>query len=329
MASSDRSRRNRAAAADTAPPPVVVRGDGPLAELLAERLGSQPDGSLWVYVAYEPGEGLGVATPEPLDDVLAAAEEAGAAHLVVVSSAMVLGPADGRPLPIPEGCDVVGASADPVVDRLRTMERRLETHPASGAGPRVHLLRPAVVVGPGLDSPFVRHFAAPRLVSASGSEVAWQFCHVDDLATACLAVVEHDIDVATVGAPGFLDALDVTRIARRRRLELPESVLLGTTERLHRVGVTPMSGELMRHLVHPWPVEVRRLVDAGWQAQVDNAACLQQLVDLGHHHVAVAGRLVPRREAVGGAVGGAAGITVAALGAAVLIRRSRRRGTPR
>ena len=317
MGSLDRSRRNRR----TAVPSFAVPGDGPLARLLAERLDANAEGRVWVHVAYEPGAWLGVPEPRPLASVLAAATAAGASHLVVVTSAMVLGPAGGRPLPIAEDAPLSEPCGDPVVDRLREVEREVHSMQTAEIGPRVVLLRPAVTVGPGLDSPFVRHFAAPRLVTARGSEVAWQLCHVDDLAAACRAVVEHGIERACVGSPGFLDALDVTRIARRRRLELPESVLLGAAERLHRFGVAPTSSGVVRYLVHPWPVEVVRLPAVGWRAQVDNATALAELLTVAQDQVGVAGRLVPRRDAVGGA----AGVTVAALGAAVLVRRARRR----
>lgn len=320
MTSLDRSRRNRR------PTGFVVPGDGPLARLLADRLGAEEVGATWVHVAYEPGERLGTPAPADLDAVVADAAASGAGHVVVVSSAMVLGPAAGCPLPIPEDAPVTPPGGDPVVDRLRSMEQRVVALQSAGAGPRLHVLRPAVVVGPGLDSPFVRHFAAPRLVTASGSEVAWQLCHVDDLAAACRVVVDADLPRATVGAPGFLDALDVFRITRRRRLELPEAVLLGAAERLHRFGVAPLSEGTMVHLVNPWPVAVEQLVAAGWSATVDNAHCLTELVELGRDHVGVVGRLVPRREAAVGGAAGAAGVTVAALGAAVLLRRARRRG---
>lgn len=319
MTSRDRSRRNRRPAA------FVVAGEGPLARLLAERLDAVDRGNVWVHVAHEPGEGLGAPAPADLADVHADATRAGAADVVVISSAMVLGPAAGRPLPIPEDAPVSDIGGDAVVDRLRDTERRVRALQTAEGGPRLRVLRPAVLVGPGLDSPFVRHFAAPRLLTATGSEVAWQFCHVDDLAAACRVMVDARLDHATVGAPGFLDALDVTRIAHRRRLELPEGVLLGAAERLHRFGVAPLPEGVMHHLVHPWPVAVEQLVAAGWRAGVDNATCLEQLVALGRDHVGVAGRLVPRRDAAVGGAAGAAGVTVAALGAAVLLRRARRR----
>lgn len=320
MSSRDRSRRNRRGTG----PGYVVPGAGPLARLLSERLSVGAEGAVWVHVAHEPGAGLGAPDPEPFESVLAQAGAAGAAHVVVISSAMVLLPAVDGPLPIREGAPVAADCGDPSVDGLREVERQVEEHRRNDGGPRLHLLRPAVVVGPSLDSLFVRHFVAPRLLSARGCEVAWQFCHVDDLAAACRAVVDADIDVAAVGSPGFLDVVEVTRIARRRRLELPESVLMGTAERLHRFGVAPTPAGSLRYLVHPWPVEVGRLPAAGWTATVDNATALEELLVVAHHHVGLAGRLVSRRDAVGGAAG-AAGVTVATLGAAVLVRRARRR----
>jgi nucleoside-diphosphate-sugar epimerase len=320
MTSRDRSRRNRR----TPSVAFTVPGDGPLARLLAERLSAVDAGDTWVHVAYEPGAALGQAEVPSLDTFLVAAAAAGAGHIVVVTSAMVLGPVTDATLPIPEDAPVAPPCGDPEVDRLRSLEHQVQELRRHPDGPRLHVLRPAVVVGPGLDSPFVRHFASPLLLTARGSQPAWQFCHVDDLASACRWVVAEDLDEAAVGAPGHLDALDLARLARRRRLELPEAALLGAAERLHQFGVSPTSSGLMRYLVHPWPVEVSRLPAVGWTATVDNATGLQLLIDVARDRVGVAGRLVPRREAVGGAAG-AAGVTVAALGAAALVRRARRR----
>ena len=323
MTSRDRSRRNRRQSG----PAFHVVGDGPLASLLADRLppaaGDAPD-VVWVHVGWEPGEGVDPEATPPADDALDAAERAGATRVVVVSSGLVLGPVVGGDLPIPEHAAVTPPDGDVVVDRLRRLEALVRARQATGTSPTFHLLRPAVVVGPDLDSPFVRHFAAPRLLSARGSTVAWQFCHVDDLAAAVRTVVARDIAVAGVGSPGYLDARDVTRITRRRRLELPESALMATADRLHRVGVAPVPATVMRHLVHPWPLEVSALPAAGWSATVDNEAALRQLLEVARDRVGVAGRLVAKGDAAGAA--SAAGVTVAALGAAVLVRRARRRG---
>jgi len=279
MTSRDRSRRNRR----QRDPVFHVPDDGPLARLLAERLplatAEDPD-AVWVLVGWEPGEGVDPDARAPARDALAAASRAGATRVVALSSGLVLRPGAGADLPIREDSPVTAPEGDVVVDRLRRLEADVHARQSAGTSPPVHLLRPAAVVGPDLDSPFVRHFAAPRLLSVRGSTVAWQFCHVDDLASAIRAVVECDIAVASVGSPGFLDALDVARITRRRRLELPEPALLAAADRLHRVGVAPLPVSVMRHLVHPWPLEVAVLRSGGWTAAVDNEAALRLLLDV-------------------------------------------------
>jgi hypothetical protein len=322
MTSRDRSRRNR-----RAPDAFHVVGDGPLARLLAERLPggvpTDPD-VVRVVVGWEPGEGVDPRARIPADDPLADAERDGANRVVVVSSGLVLGAGSG--LPIPEDSPPTDPDGDGAVDRLRRLEAEVALRQAARTRPQVHLLRPAVVVGPDLDTPFVRHFAAPRLLSVRGSPVAWQFCHVDDLAAAIRTVVEAEVAVASVGAPGFLDGLDVTRITRRRRLELPESALLAAADRLHRVGVAPLPASTMRFLVRPWPLEVTVLPAAGWAATTDNEGALRELLEVAQDRIGVAGRLVTKGDAGAAGAAGAAGVTVAALGAAVLVRRARRRG---
>ena len=60
-----------------------------------------------------------------------------------------------------------------------------DVHP----GLTITAVRPAALVGDGVDTVITRHFEAPRLLTLRGAEPAWQFCHVDDLGSAVALVV--------------------------------------------------------------------------------------------------------------------------------------------
>ncbi|HEY5050446.1 MAG TPA: NAD-dependent dehydratase, partial [Acidothermaceae bacterium] len=226
---------------------------------------------------------------------------------------------------------------------LLEIERLAAQAPRTHPGLLVTVLRPAALVGGGVDTIFTRHFEAPRLLAVKGSRTRWQFCHVDDLlsalelvATGGLSVPVHDDSadqpaartppsghlVVAVGSAGWLEQEDVERVTGKRHIELPSSVAFSTAERLHRLGVTPAGSSDLQFLVHPWVVDPKRLADAGWRPAFDNESALAVAVAESAGRLAIGGHRLGRRDAAAGA---AVGATVALVGTAALVRRARRR----
>jgi nucleoside-diphosphate-sugar epimerase len=186
----------------------------------------------------------------------------------------------------------------------------------------VTVLRPATVVGPGVDTVVGRHFEAPRLLVVHDVRTVWQFCHVDDLAEAVVTAVTAGIDgPLTVAAEGVLEQADVERLSGMRRVELPAALAFGTAERLHRVGVLPAAATELAYVVHPWAVSGQRLRESGWTPVYDNETCLGVLLEQVRGHHAVGSRRLDRKDAALGAAGAA----VALVGTAAIVRRRRRR----
>jgi nucleoside-diphosphate-sugar epimerase len=212
-----------------------------------------------------------------------------------------------------------------LVSDLLEIERLARQAPRTHPGLTVTVLRPATVVGPGIDSILTRHFEAPRLLVVRDSHPHWQFCHVDDLVSALeLAALGVVNGVVTVGCEGWMDQAEVEHVSGLRRIELPASLAFGTAERLHRLGIIPAPASDLQYVVHPWVVPSTRLRQAGWRPTYDNATALGVLLEqVGGHH-AVAARRVGRRDAAVGAAGAA----VAVVGTAALVRRARKRRRP-
>jgi nucleoside-diphosphate-sugar epimerase len=190
-------------------------------------------------------------------------------------------------------------------------------------GLAVTVVRPAALVGPDIDTVVTRHFEAPRLLTVKGGSPAWQFCHVDDLATALVATVELDLGpVVTVGSKGWMTQLEVEAVSGMLRVELSESMALGIGQRLHRVGILPFPASDLAFAVYPWDISSATLAEAGWQPAYDNMTCLVTLIDsiTGHH--AVGARRLDRKDAALGAASAA----VALVGTAAIMRRRRRKG---
>ncbi|WP_231496050.1 nucleoside-diphosphate sugar epimerase [Cellulomonas sp. HZM] len=324
-------------------PDVLVVGGGPVALGVAAGWGS-PVRTIDEVPEVDPAAALAGAEvvvlvcvgdpPGAVGDVAAAvahaqrlfagARSAGVAHVVVVTSAVVHGawPArpvihDDDPIPRPDKRDTEG-----LVARLRAIESVVAR--ASGRRrPAVAVLRPAAVVGTGVDTFVTRHFEAPRLLTVRGSEREWQFVHVADVASAARFAVEHRLTGAlTVGAADTLTPEQVQAASGMRRVELAPATAFGTAERLHRVGVLPAPASELAFVVHPWTVASDRLRAAGWQESWSSAACLDVLLEGVQGRLAVAGRRVGARDA---AALGAAGAAVAAIGTAAIWRQARQR----
>jgi nucleoside-diphosphate-sugar epimerase len=256
--------------------------------------------------------------------VVTASAAVGARRVLAVTSAMVLGAAADNPVPLGDDAPVAAAPDSGIVGDLLEVEHILARTPRVHPGLAVTVLRPAALVGPGIDTVITRHFEAPRLLKLKESENAWQFCHFDDVASAVVVALVHELDGAlTVGCDGVLDQERLELLSGMRRIELPASLALGTAQRLHRVGVLPAPASDLAYVTYPWAVSSARLREAGWEPAYDNETCLGVLLEEVRGRHAVAARRMDRKDAALGAAGAA----VALMGTAALMRRRRKRGS--
>jgi nucleoside-diphosphate-sugar epimerase len=255
--------------------------------------------------------------------VVTAAAAAGVGRVVLVTSSSVYGALADNPVPLPEDAPLQAVPEGILADLLeieRVADDARRVHP----GLDVVVVRPAPLVGPGVDTLVTRHFAAPRLLVVKESSPAWQFCHVDDLAAALVVAASGGVSgVVTAGSDGYLDQRRVEEISGLKRVEVPAAIAFATAERLHRVGVTPAPASELAYVMHPLVVGSESLRAAGWRAQHTNESCLASVMDEVSGDRAVVGRRLGKRDAaVAGA--SAAGATVAVLGAAAFVRAARR-----
>ncbi|MEV0623858.1 NAD-dependent epimerase/dehydratase family protein [Nonomuraea sp. NPDC050404] len=257
--------------------------------------------------------------------VLTACAAARVRRVVLVTSAMVYGAAPDNEVPLPEDAPVAAEPDTGVVGDFLEIEslvrRSLRSHP----GLEVTVLRPAAVVGPGVDTVITRHFESPRLLTVKGCSPHWQFCHIDDLLSALeLAARGLVSGVVAVGSDGWLEQEHVEELSGIRSLELPAGLTFGTAQRLHRLGITPAPATDLHYVVYPWVVDCAALREVGWKPSWTNEAALEQLIELRENRTTVVGRRLPVKEATLTA----AGATVAVIGTAAIVRqvRKKRRG---
>ena len=252
-----------------------------------------------------------------------AASAAGVGHVVVVTSAEVYGAHPDNEVPLPDHAPLRAVSDDGFVGELLAVEAFVEESRANHPDVRFTTVRPAAVVGAGVDTALTRYFEAPRLLAVKGGAPAWQLCHVDDLATGVVRVVTQDLDgvpSVTVGSEGALTLAEVERLTAMRRIAVGETTATSFAAQLHRVGVLPAPASELAYVTHPWVVGSGTLRARGWHPAYDNGTCLGVLLDAIAGRHAVAGRRVDRRDAALGAASAAV-----ALGAtAAVLRRARR-----
>jgi nucleoside-diphosphate-sugar epimerase len=256
--------------------------------------------------------------------VITSAAAAGLRHLVVVTSAQTYGAHADNPVPLEDDAPLRAPADEGQVGDLMDVEQLIavarEVHP----GLTITAVRPAALVGAGVDTVVTRHFEAPRLLTLRGAEPAWQFCHVDDLGSAVALVLAQGVDGAvSVGAEGHLTQRDLERLTGMRHVELSMRAAMGTADRLHRVGVLPAPASDLAFVAFPWAVSARTLVDRGWVPVHDNETCLGVLLEAIRGSHAVAARRLDRKDAALGAASAA----VALVGTAAIMRRRRRKGS--
>ncbi len=254
--------------------------------------------------------------------VLTAAAAGQVGRVVLVTSAMVYGARPDNPVPLPESAPL-GADPDgSVVGDLLEIEQLAQRSPTANPGMAVTVVRPAALVGEGVDTLITRHFEAPRLLAVKGCAPRWQFCHVDDLVSALeLAAAAEVTGAFAVGCDGWLEPEQVEELSGLRRIELPAGLTFATAQRLHRAGITPALVTDLHFVVYPWVVDCATLRQAGWKPAFDNQAALAVLLEQRAGHHAVAGRRLDRKDATITA----AGATVAVIGTAAIVREVRRR----
>jgi nucleoside-diphosphate-sugar epimerase len=253
-----------------------------------------------------------------------AAAASGVRRVVLCTSAMVYGALPDNPVPLDDDAPLRAVPDGGLLSDWLEIERLARQAPRSHPGLHVTVVRPATVVGPGVDSILTRHFEAPRLLVVRDSRPRWQFCHVDDLESALVLAAVGEVEGAvSVGCDGWMEQEDVELVSGLRRIELPASLAFGTAERLHRLGVIPAPASDLQYVVHPWVVSSGRLRATGWRPTYDNPTALGVLLEQVSGHHAVAARRVGKRDATIGA-----GAAVAVVGTAALVRiaRKKRRG---
>lgn len=256
--------------------------------------------------------------------VLAGAEVAGAAHVLLVSSAMVYGAWAENPLPLTEEAPV---KPNPEF-RFAVVRSEIEVLGeawAANSGGALTILRAATTLARGRENGLanlLRHSAALR---SSDGDAPAQFLHAEDFAAAIelLVVGGHD-GIFNVAADGWLRPAEIAALrgTPETPIRVPGVVISAVSDARRRLGAATHPG-LTAYLQHPWVVATDKLKALGWKPEFSN----EEAYVAGHRPSRFDGVTAKRRQELAlGAAGAAVATSVAAAGGAVswAIRRRRR-----
>lgn len=223
--------------------------------------------------AGSPGDrGTARARVAATRSALAAAAHAGVESVVYVSSATVYGAWPDNPVPLTEEAPlrpnpgVHDAVADAECERL--VEEWAKEHPTA----TVAVLRPATVLGPGVDGWVARALVGHPPLRPDQVDPPRQFLHVDDLVSAVEHAVRERLDGAFNVAPDDSVSGEVVRglTAGRPSLPVPARIAEVAARWGWAAGLSDLPPAVLALVEHPWVIANDRLRATGWAPELSS-----------------------------------------------------------
>jgi nucleoside-diphosphate-sugar epimerase len=203
-------------------------------------------------------------------ELVAEADRRGAAHLVVVTSAMVYGAIANNPVPLTEDAVLRPDPKFAYARQLAAAEELVESWRNARPGRTVAVLRPAIPVAAGGTSSLARALTAGFGQRFGEADPGAQFVHHADVASAvALAVAERLDGVYNVAPDGAIPGERVRALSGQRwRIPLPErlSEVVGALRWRFQRG--PIPPGLRSYTRQPWTVANDKLKAEGWEPTV-------------------------------------------------------------
>lgn len=195
-----------------------------------------------------------------------------AAHVVLVSSAMVYGAWANNPVPLTEDALLRPDAEFPFARQLGTAEQMIDEWRRARPGRSATVLRPAVAMAADGTSRLASALAAGMGQRMGEADPPAQFLHLDDLASAVVLSVEQRLDgVYNVAPDGWIAGERVRALAGGvPRLRLPDRINEVINNMRWRFERGPIPPGLRSYTRWPWLVANDRLKEAGWRPTVTN-----------------------------------------------------------
>ncbi|HVM14924.1 MAG TPA: NAD-dependent epimerase/dehydratase family protein [Egibacteraceae bacterium] len=227
--------------------------------------------------------------------VLTAAEGVGASKVVHLSSAAVYGAHADNAVPLAESAPLRANPDFGYGYHHLLSEELVADWAAAHPGVTVSVLRPAPVLGPGVDDFIARTLESPRLPVVRGYTPPRQFVHVDDVATALVRAVTADLPGPyNVAADGWLATEELFALLGRKAVVVPETVAFSVAEHLWDRGLSALPAGALHYVMHPVVLATDRLHERGWAPAHSNREVVREFVE-AHRAYVTLGRVRLRR----------------------------------
>lgn len=196
--------------------------------------------------------------------VIDAARRCGVGHVIVVSSALVLGAEPSNPVPLTEQAVVHPAPGFRPAVEMAEIER-IVAHQRTGS-PTFTVLRAAPVVADGAPGWLAAELHTSLAYPVEGRDPGLQYLHAEDLGDAVVTVLDAAFDgLVNVAPDGALSGPQRRALESRPWLRVSDRVAHLTASVRAAAGGTGAPEGIRPYLVEEWSLANDRLRGLGWE----------------------------------------------------------------
>lgn len=198
-------------------------------------------------------------------NALAAAAEAGIGKVIYTSSVMAYGAHPDNDVPLTEDSPVRGQRDFAYSAHKAEIESMIEDFREPYPDMTITILRPAMVMGPGVSGIVARLVENPWFLTVEGYGPPMQFVHEADVVGAILHAIDRDMDGAWNLAPdGWIAQDRLVELIGKRRLVLDYESAYRRADRMWRLGVGDLPASFLPFVMYPWVMSNAKIVETGF-----------------------------------------------------------------
>jgi len=210
-------------------------------------------------------------------NLFAAAGSAGSTvtKVVVKSSSLIYGSTPRDPYWFRESDSRAATPRTRVERSLSEVEGYVRDFARDNPHVNLSLLRFSNVIGPDITTPLTKALQLPFVPKVAGFDPRFQLVHEDDVVSALLFALEHDVaGIYNVAGDGQIPWSETMAIVGKRGIPMPPFGIDMATGPLRRLGLVDLAPELIELLKYGRGVDNRRYKDAGFTYQYTSAGAV-------------------------------------------------------
>ncbi len=216
-------------------------------------------------------------------NVLDACAKGGVSHLLYTSSTTAYGFYPDNPVPLTEDSPLRGNDDFTYAKNKKEIEALIDDFRIRHPGIVITVLRPCVVIGPGIDNPISRYLRK-KVVILPRKTAPFQFVHEDDLAEVIQKCLEEKIDgIYNVAGKGTITFPEMVKMLGNLPVYLPEWLLYPANSLFWRMRagfLTEFPSAGLALLRFPWIATSRKLVEkTGYEFQYDSRSAFENFAE--------------------------------------------------